>query len=173
MSRKLALDVIEVAEPCREDWDAMRGDERVRFCGLCHRDVYNLAGMSRDEAERLVTESEDRVCVRFVRRADGTVTTSDCAPDRLAAMRRGARRSLTLAGAAVAGVFALVGAVGAAAFTTGAVGDVIDKVLGPPDIEMMGEMVEPEDLAPPPDDTEVDEQETETTPEAADAPTDA
>lgn len=73
-----SLDVIDVASPCRASWDAMTGDERARFCGQCSKHVYNLSGMSREEAESLVQDTEGSVCVRFYRRADGTVLTADC-----------------------------------------------------------------------------------------------
>src|SRR5215212_5410702 len=76
--KTLSLDVIDVARPCTMDWNKMRGDEQVRFCGHCSLHVYNLSEMSRSAAERLVRETEGRMCVRFYRRADGTVTTRDC-----------------------------------------------------------------------------------------------
>lgn len=72
------LDQINVAAPCRADWDGMVGDERVRFCQQCERHVYNLSGMTRKEAENLVTNAEGRLCVRFYRRRDGTVLTANC-----------------------------------------------------------------------------------------------
>jgi hypothetical protein len=56
----------------------MYGDERKRFCKQCKLSVYNLSGMSREEAERLVMNAEGRLCVRFYRRADGTMITQDC-----------------------------------------------------------------------------------------------
>jgi hypothetical protein len=56
----------------------MSGDERVRFCGECRKNVYNLSEMSREQAEQLVREKEGDLCVRFYRRKDGTVLTSDC-----------------------------------------------------------------------------------------------
>jgi hypothetical protein len=56
----------------------MHGDERVRFCGMCEKNVYNLSAMSRADAEMLVREKERRLCVRFYQRADGTVLTGDC-----------------------------------------------------------------------------------------------
>ncbi len=69
---------IRIASPCQVSWDAMKGDERVRFCGQCSRHVYNLSAMSADEAADLVEHHEGRLCVRFYRRADGTVLTQDC-----------------------------------------------------------------------------------------------
>lgn len=72
------LNNIKVASPCPANWDEMYGDDRKRFCGECKLNVYNLSGMSRDEAERLVMNAEGRVCVRFYSRADGSVITQDC-----------------------------------------------------------------------------------------------
>ncbi len=72
------LDNIKVASPCSQDWDAMIGNERKRYCGECKLNVYNLSGMSRVDAENLITNNEGRLCVRFFRRADGTVLTQDC-----------------------------------------------------------------------------------------------
>jgi hypothetical protein len=72
------LDDVRVASPCSADWDGMYGDERKRFCKECKLNVYNLSGMSREEAERLVTNSEGRLCIRFYRRPDGTIITQDC-----------------------------------------------------------------------------------------------
>jgi len=56
----------------------MYGNERMRFCGQCKLNVYNLSGMSREDAEDLVTNAEGRLCVRFYRRTDGTIITENC-----------------------------------------------------------------------------------------------
>jgi hypothetical protein len=73
-----SLDVIDVARPCETDWNDMRGDQRVRFCGHCSLHVYNLSEMPPADALRVVRETEGRLCVRFYRRADGTVVTRNC-----------------------------------------------------------------------------------------------
>jgi hypothetical protein len=75
----------------------MAGDDRVRFCRQCWLYVYNLSEMSRQEAEALVREKERRrVCVRFYRRADGTIITRDC-PVGLWAARRKAVMGIAVA----------------------------------------------------------------------------
>src|SRR6185436_5852156 len=74
----MGLDQVRIASPCRADWNAMQGDDRVRFCAECGKNVYNLSALSRPEAEALVTEKEGRMCVRFYQRADGSALTSDC-----------------------------------------------------------------------------------------------
>jgi hypothetical protein len=72
------LEDLRVASPCDARWDDMTGDERARFCGKCGKNVYDLSAMTRAEAEALLARSGEAPCVRFFRRADGTVMTSDC-----------------------------------------------------------------------------------------------
>lgn len=72
------LNNIKIASPCPAVWNEMYGDNRKRFCGDCNLNVYNLSGMSREAAESLITNAEGRLCVRFYRRADGSVITADC-----------------------------------------------------------------------------------------------
>jgi hypothetical protein len=72
------LDNLKVAAPCTADWRGMYGNERVRFCGQCNLNVYNLSAMTREEAEELILRREGRLCVRFYRRKDGTVITNNC-----------------------------------------------------------------------------------------------
>ena len=72
------LSNLKVASPCSQDWNAMVGDDRKRYCGECKLNVYNLSGMTRTEAENLILSAEGRLCVRFYKRADGSVLTEDC-----------------------------------------------------------------------------------------------
>ena len=100
------LNEIEVASPCHEDWAAMRGDERARHCASCRQDVYDLSGMSRDEALALVRRAQggEEVCVRFRRRADGTVLTADCPSQvRRARVTRKGLRGVAASAAALIG----------------------------------------------------------------------
>ena len=77
MAKKSFLDFIESPLPCSKDWNEMIGDERVRFCQGCEKNVYNLSAMSRREASRFVARNSGKVCVRYVRLADGRVQTAD------------------------------------------------------------------------------------------------
>lgn len=88
----IQLDQISIASPCKMDWNAMQGDEKARFCGDCRLNVYNLSGMTKEEAETLVKQKEGRLCVRFYRRADGRVLTQDCPVGLAAKLRARARR---------------------------------------------------------------------------------
>lgn len=109
------LEDVRVAAPCHARWEDMTGDDRVRFCGPCQKNVYNLSAMAREEAERLLAEREGSLCVRLYRRADGTVITNDCA---VGVRRRRVRRAV----AAVAGTGALAALAGG--FVTTQQGDV-------------------------------------------------
>ena len=72
------LDDVRIASPCSARWEHMAGDERVRFCGSCEKNVYNLSAMPRAEAEALLVAGDGKMCVRVYKRADGTVLTADC-----------------------------------------------------------------------------------------------
>jgi hypothetical protein len=97
------LDAVRVASPCPASWEAMKGDERVRFCGQCDKNVYDLSSMTRDEATAFVRDNEGQgACIRMHRRADGTLITSDCP---VGAKRKRNRRRLAgiMVGAGLAG----------------------------------------------------------------------
>src|SRR3954463_1871707 len=98
--RTSPLDNVKIAAPCSAGWDNMIGTERVRFCGQCSLNVYNLSAMTKGDAERLIMESEGRLCVRYYRRADGTILTKNC-PVGLRALKR---RLSRVAGASVSAI---------------------------------------------------------------------
>jgi len=102
------LDSIQVAAPCSVAWEGMEGDDRKRFCDQCHKNVYDLSGMSRKQAEALVRESEGKLCVTFYRRADGTILTDNC-PVGLRAVRNAVVRRWAATVSLAASLLALVG----------------------------------------------------------------
>jgi hypothetical protein len=87
---------IQVASPCTAAWDEMIGDDRVRHCGQCKLDVFNLSAMTREEAEALVAGRNGRLCVRYFQRTDGTILLKDCT----VGVARKRKRKLIAAGAA-------------------------------------------------------------------------
>ena len=104
------LQNVTVAKPCHESWDAMPGGERVRSCASCKHKVYNLSAMTAAEAADLLRNAEGRVCVRFYRRADGTIMTADCPVGLQAARKKMARAaSVAFASAAMLCGVSLVG----------------------------------------------------------------
>ncbi|MCU0240081.1 MAG: hypothetical protein MUC29_11620 [Pyrinomonadaceae bacterium] len=98
------LNNIKVASPCPANWDEMYGDNKKRYCGECKLNVYNLSGMSKDEAENLIMNAEGRLCVRFFRRQDGTVLTKDC-PVGWAKVKQRVSRVATATFSLLVGVF--------------------------------------------------------------------
>lgn len=82
MSANIHLDLlprVSVASPCTVDWNSMTGDDQTRHCDQCNFKVHNLSAMSRTEAEAFLQRAgEGRTCIRFFRRADGTIMTRDC-----------------------------------------------------------------------------------------------
>jgi hypothetical protein len=111
MSRTISLlDRVRIASPCSVPWASMSGDAKVRHCGQCQHNVYNVVEMKRGEAEALIREREgDRVCLRLHQRRDGTVITKDC-PIGLAAARK-RLAWLVLGTAAVIGFLIGIGSV--------------------------------------------------------------
>ena len=103
------LDRIQVASPCSASWSQMTGDDRTRHCGACDKDVYNLSGMTREEAEALIVERNGELCVRYYQRTDGTILLADCTVG--VRRKRDRRRTATRAAALVAGGLAAAGAV--------------------------------------------------------------
>lgn len=88
-----------ISKPCPESWSDMVGNDRVRFCGRCKLNVYNLAIMKKEEIEALVRGSNGRLCGQLYMRGNRTATLRDCAG--------GARRKWVRRGAAVAGLLVL------------------------------------------------------------------
>lgn len=72
-----ALDQYGVPNPCPVSWNAMTGTDVTRTCATCARQVHDLGAMTADEAEALVTRTDARICVRYVRGADGAILTRD------------------------------------------------------------------------------------------------
>jgi hypothetical protein len=125
LQRRLPLlDRVRVATPCNVSWLDMEGDERMRFCGLCSKNVYNLSAMNADEAEALIYEHEGKLCATFYRRKDGTILTADCTVGR----RRKRRRTLAILGLAAAGATACATTIEPETRVSGGIG--IDGVEG-------------------------------------------
>ncbi len=72
------LSRLHIASPCDADWDAMKGNDRVRACGDCKKNVYNISDMTKAEAEAFLRRNGTKECTRFYRRKDGTILTDDC-----------------------------------------------------------------------------------------------
>ena len=75
MAKKSLLDSIDVPAPCPKSWDAMTGDNKARVCASCEKDVHNISGMTRGEVKKLLFQSNESVCIRMEKDADGRIKT--------------------------------------------------------------------------------------------------
>jgi hypothetical protein len=74
--KKSFLDSIDVKSPCSESWEEMTGNDEVRFCSHCAKDVHNLSEMTRAKAEKVIKESNGKLCVRYVKTPNGKLVTA-------------------------------------------------------------------------------------------------
>jgi hypothetical protein len=86
----------------------MRGDDRVRFCELCSKNVYNLSGLTAAEAAKVFSEAGGSLCVRLYRRRDGTVLTTDCPVGLRQALHRWLRKLATAGLVAAAALWSAI-----------------------------------------------------------------
>lgn len=82
--KKNFLDAVDVKSPCSESWDEMFGNDEVRFCSHCAKDVHNLSAMTRQKAEEIL-KSNKSLCVRYVKTPHGKLIT---APPKLTQITR-------------------------------------------------------------------------------------
>ena len=87
----VTLDSLSISVVCPVPWDAMRGDNRARFCDKCSQHVYDVSELTGAEALRLVTDAP--ACLQLYRRQDGRVMTADCIGRRERVWRRLHRHS--------------------------------------------------------------------------------
>lgn len=55
-----------ISRLCPEDWKAMHGDDKRRFCDHCQLHVHNLSAMSAAERQALLAERATRKCVAYL-----------------------------------------------------------------------------------------------------------
>lgn len=72
------INSVQIASPCPVSWSSMSGDDKVRFCGSCEKNVYDISALTADAAVELIRENKGDICVQLFRRKDGTVLTEDC-----------------------------------------------------------------------------------------------
>jgi hypothetical protein len=102
---KQLLKQVKIASPCHVAWSEMQGDDQVRYCSHCKRNVFNFSAMPEDEAEAILRQSGN-VCGRIYRRVDGTVLVKDC-PVGVAAVRKKLAIGLVSAAAILVSAFGL------------------------------------------------------------------
>lgn len=84
------LDAIRIHRPCPASWEHMLGTDRVRHCGTCDTEVYDLTAMDAEEVDAFLAERTE-ACVRLHARRDGRHQRSSCgAPPRPTLLRASA-----------------------------------------------------------------------------------
>jgi hypothetical protein len=83
---------MQIASPCLANWSDMVGDDRSRHCLACNKTVYDLSGLTAQQALALIREKDGELCVRLFRRADGRVLTADCPVGLRARLMRAGQR---------------------------------------------------------------------------------
>lgn len=87
---------LKVESPCHMRWSGLKGNGSKRWCDECALHVVDGASLTRAEATDLVKASEERVCMRIVRDAEGRIVHAEEAP-RTGVMGRVLRYGLTAA----------------------------------------------------------------------------
>ena len=72
------LNSLQVAAPCNVSWESMEGNDRVRHCLQCKKNVYNISSMSGSETNQFLQATAQQACVRFYKRVDGTILLDNC-----------------------------------------------------------------------------------------------
>ncbi len=70
---------VTIHEPCHEDWEAMNGRGKQRFCGSCTKHVHDFSQMTRVEAEQML-KTESSPCVRYSCGPSGDILFRKSAP---------------------------------------------------------------------------------------------
>ena len=130
------LNKLYIAAPCSVPWDSMEGDDRIRHCGQCALNVYDVSKLTTREAADLIRKKEGRLCLRLYRRADGTIITDNC-PVGL----RKIRDRIKLTAAAMLAIFVILGFMDSAQ-AQGLVGAPVDPRYGQGGGEV-GDLMEP------------------------------
>ncbi|MCA1635491.1 MAG: ankyrin repeat domain-containing protein [Acidobacteria bacterium] len=102
------FDHLEIKSPCEADWDSMKGNERVRFCGHCQRSVNNLSELTPRQALELVVRSRGSLCLR-VQRGPEANARAELPPEPLYKINRRVPRLAAGTFGAALGLYAAAG----------------------------------------------------------------
>lgn len=94
------LNDIKLSFECPVLWSSMTGDERIRHCGQCDKNVYNVSEMNRAEAVEFLRNATEETCIQFYRRSDGSVMTEPC-PSTIRKLRRATLRKVACVATAI------------------------------------------------------------------------
>src|SRR6516225_4044473 len=58
--------LVVIRTPCGADWSSMSPRGSARLCASCDKLVHDLSAMSESNARRLLGETHDSLCVRYL-----------------------------------------------------------------------------------------------------------
>lgn len=139
-------DSIRIQNACPKKWGELVGSDAKRYCDACDLHVHNSEALTRVEAEALVREADERVCMRIVSDETGAPVFRD---SRASLARRAANWAL----ATGAGLLAAckeqppeaTGIVAPPAPSGGPTTSLIGDAVGPEDLAILGEVCVPEE----------------------------
>ena len=59
------LFAVKLDYKCPYDWSKMKGDDRIRFCGACKKNVYNISKLSRQQAVDIINKKRATCACAF------------------------------------------------------------------------------------------------------------
>ena len=61
------LKQVTIPSSCPAKWESMTGDDRIRSCASCGKDVHDFAALTPDEIAALLTRRGGDLCGRIAR----------------------------------------------------------------------------------------------------------
>jgi hypothetical protein len=102
MNRKSGkLETLRIPEPCSVGWENMTGDDKIRFCNQCNKQVFNLSVMTHRQAEAIIAATRGNLCARIATRTDDNVLTAQTYTNPLPNLHQISRRALPIASAVI------------------------------------------------------------------------
>jgi hypothetical protein len=77
MMKKNTLDRVYLKKPCSTEWNLMEGNDQIRFCSECNKQVHHLSTMTRKQAEDLLAKAGGELCAKIDRDDRGKIITAD------------------------------------------------------------------------------------------------
>ncbi|HXI88605.1 MAG TPA: hypothetical protein VNO24_01205, partial [Blastocatellia bacterium] len=75
--KKNTLDRVYLKKPCSTEWNLMEGNDQLRFCSECNKQVHHLSTMTRKQAEDLLAKAGGELCAKIDRDDRGKIITAD------------------------------------------------------------------------------------------------
>ncbi len=102
---RAVLQQLRLVRGCEVSWESMVGDARVRHCGACDREVFDLTAMDPDEVEAFVLSRRANLpCLRMHVRPDGRYQDGPCEPAQRRMLKRALFAAITLGLTGILGV---------------------------------------------------------------------